>query len=253
MARRYDQRTTTFSPEGRLHQVEYAIEAISHAGSVIGIQAKDGVVLAGEKKETTKLVDPGKRGEKVYKIDDHVIVAVAGLTSDANALVNRARINAQHYFSRYGENEPVEQLVVSLCDYKQQYTQFGGLRPFGVSFMFAGWDRHFGFQLYQSDPAGNYTGWKATAIGNNYSSAVPMLKQDWKEDMALDEAVHLAAKVLLKTTESSSLTSDKCEFAVLTVKDGKVSHRMLTNDEILAESKKLEQEQQQTTTTTTTS
>ena len=69
---------------------------------------------------------------------------------------------------RYREDIPVEELVVRMCNYKQSYTQHGGLRPFGVSFLYAGWDRHHGFQLYLSDPSGNYGGWKATAIGQNY-------------------------------------------------------------------------------------
>jgi 20S proteasome subunit alpha 3 len=60
---------------------------------------------------------------------------------------------------------PVEQIVRHVCNYKQAYTQYGGLRPFGVAFLFAGWDKYFGFQLYQTDPSGNYSGWKATVIG----------------------------------------------------------------------------------------
>jgi 20S proteasome subunit alpha 3 len=101
----------------------------------------------------------------MYKLDEHLACAVAGITSDANILINTARISAQRYTFTYGEPMPVEQLVQSLCDTKQGYTQFGGLRPFGVSFLFAGWDTVHGFQLYQSDPSGNYGGWKATAIG----------------------------------------------------------------------------------------
>mmetsp|Transcript_41525 Transcript_41525/g.88045 ORF Transcript_41525/g.88045 Transcript_41525/m.88045 type:complete len:96 (-) Transcript_41525:12-299(-) len=95
MARRYDSRTTTFSPEGRLYQVEYAMEAINNAGSTIGILSKDGVILAGEKKTTSKLLDQGRSSEKIYAVDDHVICAVAGVTADANILINRLRLSAQ--------------------------------------------------------------------------------------------------------------------------------------------------------------
>ncbi len=94
-------------------------------------------------------------------------MAVAGITADANILINHARLEGQKYQLQYQEPIPIEQLVVRLCDMKQGYTQYGGLRPFGVSFLFAGWDEHFGFQLYQSDPSGNYGGWKAAAIGAN--------------------------------------------------------------------------------------
>ncbi|GMN49433.1 hypothetical protein TIFTF001_018609 [Ficus carica] len=164
MSRRYDSRTTIFSPEGRLYQVEYAMEAIGNAGTAIGILSKDGVVLVGEKKVTSKLLQTSTSTEKMYKIDDHVACAVAGIMSDANILINTARVQAQRYTYAYQEPMPVEQLVQSLCDTKQGYTQFGGLRPFGVSFLFAGWDKNFGFQLYMSDPSGNYGGWKAAAI-----------------------------------------------------------------------------------------
>ena len=112
----------------------------------------------------SKLLEPTKSSEKMYMIDDHVAVAVAGITADANILINQARMHAQRYRFAYQEPQPVEQLVQSLCDEKQAYTQFGGLRPFGVSMLYAGWDVTHGFQLYQSDPSGNYNGWRATCI-----------------------------------------------------------------------------------------
>ena len=89
------------------------------------------------------------------------------------------------------------------------------MRPFGVSFLFAGYDKHFGYQLYQSDPSGNYGGWKATAIGANSSSAQSILKQDYKEDMDLHASLLLAIKVLSKSMDSTQLTPDKLEFATL--------------------------------------
>jgi 20S proteasome subunit alpha 3 len=128
MSRRYDGRTTTFSPEGRLYQVEYAMEAISHAGTALGILASDGIVLACEKKITSKLLEPQKKSEKMYMIDEHVACAVAGITADANILINMARLHAQRYRFAYQEPQPVEQLVERLCDEKQLYTQYGGAR-----------------------------------------------------------------------------------------------------------------------------
>ncbi|CAL9049669.1 unnamed protein product [Musa acuminata subsp. burmannicoides] len=213
MSRRYDSRTTIFSPEGRLYQVEYAMEAIGNAGAAIGILARDGVILVGEKKVTSKLLQTSRSTEKMYKIDDHLACAVAGIMSDANILINTARVQAQRYTFAYQEPMPIEQLVQSLCDTKQGYTQFGGLRPFGVSFLFAGWDKNYGFQLYMSDPSGNYSGWKAAAIGANHQAAQSMLKQDYKDDITREEAVQLALKVLSKTMDSTSLTSEKLELA----------------------------------------
>lgn len=219
MSRRYDTRTTTFSPDGRLFQVEYAMEAISNAGSALGVLAKDGVVLAAEKRVTSKLLDTGAVGvrrEKMYKLDDHVACAVAGITADANILINSCRLSAQQYMFQYQEPIPVEQLVTLVCDQKQGYTQYGSLRPFGVSLLYAGWDDANGFQLYQSNPSGNYEGWKATSIGANHSAAENILRQDYVDDIALDDAVKLVVKVLSKTMDSAKLTTDKVELATLT-------------------------------------
>lgn len=98
-----------------------------------------------------------------------MVCSVAGITSDANVLTNELRFIGQRYLFSYGESIPCEQLVSWLCDVKQAYTQYGGKRPFGVSILYMGWDKHYGYQLYQSDPSGNYSGWKATCIGNNSS------------------------------------------------------------------------------------
>jgi 20S proteasome subunit alpha 3 len=232
MARRYDSRTTTFSPEGRLYQVEYAMEAIHNAGSTIGVVTKDGVILAGEKKTTSKLLDYTRCFEKLYAVDKHIVCAVAGITSDANILINKLRLGAQRYTYTYGEAIPVEQLIVQICDTKQGYTQFGGLRPFGVSFLFAGWDEHHGFQLYHTDPSGNYAGWKATAIGVNNQTATTVLRQEWKEDLPLKEGLNLVGKVLVKTLDTTTPTADKLEFGVLVKSGDGVAYRTLSSEEI---------------------
>lgn len=138
-----------------------------------------------------------------------MICAVAGMTADANILINYARQAAQRYLLTYNEDIPCEQLVRRLCDLKQGYTQHGGLRPFGVSFIYAGWDPQRQFQLYQSNPSGNYGGWKATSVGANNASAQSLLKQDYKEDCDLKEACGLAVKVLSKTMDSTKLSSEK--------------------------------------------
>ncbi|KAI4305552.1 hypothetical protein L6164_028912 [Bauhinia variegata] len=168
------------------------MEAIGNTGSAIGIFAKDGVILVGEKKVTSKLLQTSTSTEKMYKIDDHVACAVAGIMSDANILINTARVQAQRYAYAYQEPMPVEQLVQSLCDTKQGYTQFG-----------------------------------ATAIGANNQAAQSILKQDYKDDISREEAVQLALKVLSKTMDSTSLTSEKLELAeVLLSPSGKVKYQV---------------------------
>eukprot|EP01087_Luapelamoeba_hula_P006819 TRINITY_DN1691_c0_g2_i1.p1 TRINITY_DN1691_c0_g2~~TRINITY_DN1691_c0_g2_i1.p1 ORF type:complete len:248 (-),score=43.94 TRINITY_DN1691_c0_g2_i1:49-792(-) len=233
MARRYDSRTTIFSPEGRLYQVEYAMTAIDHAGAALGIQGKDGIVLAAEKKITSKLLEPGKHSEKMYRIDDHIACVVAGITADANILLNHSRLIAQRYLYAYCEPIPVEHLVHQICDTKQSYTQYGGLRPFGVSFLYAGWDQHHGFQLYQSDPSGNYGGWKATAIGANSAAATSIMKSNYNEESTtVESALQLAVKILSKTMDSTTLTSEKLEFSTLTLVDGIPVFRVFSGPEV---------------------
>jgi len=202
------------------------MEAISHAGTALGILASDGIVLAAEKKLTSKLLEPSKSSEKMYMIDEHAACAVAGITADANILINQARLHAQRYRFSYQEPQPVELLVQQLADEKQAYTQYGGLRPFGVSMLYAGWDKTYGFQLYKSDPSGNYNGWKATSIGANNQAATSLMKQEYKEEtISLDKALQLAVKVLTKTCDSTTLTPDKFDIATITCVDGKVVYK----------------------------
>eukprot|EP00529_Nitzschia_sp_RCC80_P042394 CAMPEP_0113507596 /NCGR_PEP_ID=MMETSP0014_2-20120614/36556_1 /TAXON_ID=2857 /ORGANISM="Nitzschia sp." /LENGTH=254 /DNA_ID=CAMNT_0000403229 /DNA_START=11 /DNA_END=772 /DNA_ORIENTATION=+ /assembly_acc=CAM_ASM_000159 len=243
MARRYDSSTTTFSPEGRLHQVEYAIEAINNAGTCVGILAKDGIVMASERRITSGLLAPAKTSEKTYQLCSHASCNVAGLTADANILIDQARLRAGRYAYQYQEPIPVEQLVEFVCNYKQYYTQRGGLRPFGVAFLFAGYDEHYGFQLYQSDPSGNYSGWKATVIGANNQAGKSLLKAEYKtgegeEDEEkipdVDEAVKLAVKVLNKTMDGTTAAAavEKMELYTMTRdENGQCVHKILTKTE----------------------
>lgn len=228
MSRRYDSKTTMFSPEGRLYQVEYAMEAVGHAGTCLGILAKDGIVLCAEKKTTHKLLDnlPGS-AEKLYRIDDHCAVGIAGITADANALITMIRNNVHHYKLVYQEHMPVEQVVRRMADIKQYFTQTGGVRPYGVSILYCGWDKHLGFQLYQGDPSGNYGGWKATCIGNNNQSAISMLEQDYDADIDTKGAINLAMKILSKTLDAQTLSSEKIEVAVVQRENGKVQYKVL--------------------------
>mmetsp|Transcript_17654 Transcript_17654/g.25775 ORF Transcript_17654/g.25775 Transcript_17654/m.25775 type:complete len:270 (+) Transcript_17654:109-918(+) len=251
MARRYDSSTTTFSPEGRLHQVEYAIEAINNAGTCVGILAKDGIVMASEKRVTSGLLAPSKTSEKTYKLCQHAACNVAGLTADANILIDQARLRAGRFEFQYVEPIPIEQLVEHVCNYKQAYTQYGGLRPFGVAFLFAGYDSQYGFQLYQSDPSGNYSGWKATVIGANNQAGKSLLKNEYGsskddgEEMKVEgsestdeitmpdvnEALRLAVKVLNKTMDATATSPEKMELFAMTLEDGSCVHKILSKDE----------------------
>eukprot|EP01059_Diplonema_ambulator_P020369 TRINITY_DN34134_c0_g1_i1.p1 TRINITY_DN34134_c0_g1~~TRINITY_DN34134_c0_g1_i1.p1 ORF type:complete len:271 (+),score=82.94 TRINITY_DN34134_c0_g1_i1:53-865(+) len=219
--RRFDSRTTIFSQEGRLYQVEYAMTAIGHAPLTLGLLTKEGVLLLAERPQQSALLDveAGQikdiSGEKLFMIDDHLAVSVAGLSADANTLMNHMRLTAQRYTYTYQEPIPVEHLVTTLCDIKQGYTQIGGLRPFGVSFLYAGWDNAHGFQLYHSDPSGNFSAWKANAIGQHTDAAQSVLKSEWKEGMSMEEGMLLGCKILNKC-QDGSLTTEKIEIGHMT-------------------------------------
>lgn len=212
--------------------MEYALEAINHAGTAIGVLAEDGIVLAAERKVTSKLLEQDTSAEKMYVLNDNILCAVAGMTADAGILINYMREEAQRYLSVYNQDIPIETLVRRVCNVKQGYTQHGGLRPFGVSFIFAGYDDRYGFQIYTSNPSGNYSGWKATSIGANNTSAETLLKQDYKDGINLEGAKKLALKVLSKTTDSSKLTSEKVEFATVQLRKEQPSLRIWKPAEI---------------------
>jgi len=185
------------------------------------------VVLAAEKKVASKLLEQDISAEKLYTLNDNMVCAVAGINSDASILINRARYYGQIYRRTYNEEISCEQLVRHLSDLKQGYTQHGGLRPYGVSLLYAGYDDDHEFQLFLSNPSGNYSGWKATSIGSNNSTAQTVLKQEFKENLPLKDAVALAIKVLSKTMDSSTLSSEKVEFATIGKnKDGKIVQKI---------------------------
>ncbi|KRZ02573.1 Proteasome subunit alpha type-4 [Trichinella zimbabwensis] len=216
----------------RLYQVEYAMEAINHAGTCLSLISKEGIIMVAENRITNKLLDDEASQEKIYRLNSDIICSVAGITADANVLVAMLRQQAQKYRVQYGESIPVEFLVSGMCDYKQAYTQYGGKRPFGVSILYGGWDTHFGYQLYQSDPSGNYTGWKASCIGNNSQAAIPFLQQDYDYETAtMDSIKNLAMKVMCRSLEAK-LTCERMEVATLCHVDGKTEVHVLTKSEI---------------------
>lgn len=129
----------------------------------------------------------------------------------------------------------MELLAQRMCDMKQGYTQYGGLRPFGVSLLYAGYDPQYQFQLYHSDPSGNYSGWKATCIGANNGTAQSLLKQEYKDTIGVKEAIGLVLRTMSKTMDSTTLGSEKCTrhalYKMSTDWDFAVEFAVLTLDE----------------------
>ena len=208
----YDRASIIFSPDGRLFQVEYAREAVKRGTTTIGLKYRDGVVLIVDKRISSHLVEPGSI-EKIFQIDDYIGCTTSGLVADARALVNRARIDAQINKITYGEKIPVKTLVKRICDFKQAYTQYGGVRPFGVILLIAGVDET-GPQLFATDPSGTFIGYKAGSEGAGRSEAMAYFEKNYREDMTLEEAIEMGIKAIHKGSEGK-LIPDAIEIAVL--------------------------------------
>jgi len=196
----YDRAITVFSPDGRLFQVEYALETVNRGATILGIACSEGVVLGAEEKIETKLQDTNFTW-KLYEVDDHLGAAVVGLGSDARILIDQARIYSQSNRLMYDEPIDVEIITKRVGDIKQLYTQHAGVRPFGVSIIFGGVDKT-GNRIFSTDPSGSYRGYKAIAVGIGRETVESILKEKYREDMSLDEAIKLAVKCLTTALEA---------------------------------------------------
>jgi 20S proteasome subunit alpha 5 len=210
----YDRGVNTFSPEGRLFQVEYAIEAIKLGSTAVGIQTKQGCVLAVEKRLTSPLLDPASV-EKIAEIDGHIGAAMSGLVADARTLVDHARVEAQNHTFTYDEPVGVEALTQAVCDLALSFGegQDGDSskrmsRPFGVALLLAGYDELEGPQLFFSDPSGTFVRYKAKAIGAGSEGAQSNLMESYNENMTLEEAEELALSTLKQVMEEKISTEN---------------------------------------------
>lgn len=208
----YDRAITVFSPDGRLFQVEYAREAVKRGTTAVGVKFKDGAVLAIDKRIASKLVDAASI-EKIFQIDEHIGCATSGLVADARVLVDRARIEAQINRLYYDEKISVESLVKRICDFKQTYTQYGGVRPFGTALLVAGVD-DVDIHLFETDPSGALMAYRAGAIGEGRNNALTLFESKYKDGMDMDNAVTLSVEALSQSTEEE-LTSKTVEVGVV--------------------------------------
>lgn len=203
---------TTFSPSGKLMQIEYALNAVKNGQPSVGLRAKDGVVLATENK--TSLLHEDEI--KIEKISEHIGIIYSGMGPDFRLLVKRARKIASQYELMYGEEIPTTELVARLAAVMQEYTQSGGVRPFGVSLLIAGWDlvkkRPL---LFQSDPSGAFFAWKATALGKNDTNAKTFLEKRYNDGLELDDGIHTAL-LTLRESFDVGMTDENVEIAVCT-------------------------------------
>ena len=194
----YDRAITVFSPDGRLYQVEYAIETVRRGTLAIGIKSKDGIVLAVEEKP--RKLQNSEITQKIFQIDDHIGVAAAGYIPDARSQVDNARFFSQSNRMIYDEPIEVESVAKHLADQCQQFTQYAGVRPFGVALIIAGVDKS-GSPIYLTDPSGTYISYDAVAIGSGADQVNEYLEKYYKKDMSLEDAAALAVESIYLVSE----------------------------------------------------
>jgi proteasome alpha subunit len=229
----YDRAITVFSPDGRLFQVEYAMELVSRGATILAITCPEGVILGAE--ENVEPLEEAEVSWKIFKVDDHIGAAIVGLSSDARILIDQARVYAQSNKLTYDEPIDVETVTKRISDIKQMYTQHAGVRPFGVSIIFAGVDKT-GSRIFYTHPSGTYRGYKATAVGAGRETAFGILKDEYKENMSLDDATKLAVKCLVKALEARQLPL-RMKIAVTSTETKKME--MLSDEKIEAIVKEL--------------
>ncbi|MEM2542397.1 MAG: archaeal proteasome endopeptidase complex subunit alpha, partial [Candidatus Korarchaeum sp.] len=220
----YDRAITVFSPDGRLLQVEYALSATKRTPLAVGMKCKDGVVLLAIRKYISPLATPP---EKIYKIDEHIGAIAAGLVGDGLVLIERGRIEAQYNRLVYGEPITVKNLAKRLALYKQQFTQYAGLRPFGVMIILGGIDE--GPELYVTHPGGAYYDYMAFAVGKNSDKVNETFRQTFKQEFSLDECLTYAVRVAMES-EEEEVNENYLEIAVIDLTTRKF--RELSREEI---------------------
>jgi len=211
----YDRSTTMFSPEGHLYQVDYASKIIEKGSPAIAIIYKQGILIVADKKIHSTLVLP-ESVEKVFKIDNHIWTTCAGLIGDGRRLVDFARQMSQENRTYYDQPIEVETLVKKIASVIQYYTQYGGGRPFGVSLIIAGYDS-LGKHIFEAEPSGAITAYKALAIGQNRQKLMDYLEKNFKENLNLEEALAIGIKAIsLNLEPKQKLNSQSIEVINIT-------------------------------------
>jgi proteasome alpha subunit len=199
----YDRAITVFSPDGRLYQVEYAIETVRRGTLAIGVKSRTGVLLAVEEK--ARKLQMTSVTQKIFQVDDHVGVAAAGYIPDARTQVDHARFFAQSNRLIYDEPVDVEAVAKNIADMAQQFTQYAGVRPFGVALILAGVDKN-GSALYLTDPSGTYIGYDAVAIGAGSDQVTEFLEKSYNNDISMEDAGALAIESIYLVSEDKTGT-----------------------------------------------
>lgn len=223
----YDRTATMFSPEGTILQVEYAQKTVRLGSASIGMICSDGVFILADKRVKDKLVIQ-KSATKIFEIDSHVFVSAAGIVSDARVLIERAQLTAQQHRITYDSPIEPELIIKEMSNMMQQFTQYGGARPFGVSLMVAGL-RGKKPELYTSDVTGNYFSYHANAIGENDEKIKERLREMYKPELTIKKGAKLALDIF-KEVQGKSFDLERFEMAYILNMEGQL-HK-ITEEEL---------------------
>jgi len=193
----YDQSVTTFGPNGKVYQVDYAMKAVEKSGLTVGVRCVDGVVLGVEKLILSKMM-VHKSNRRIYSANQQSGVATAGIAADARQLVNKARDESRSYKGFYGDHIPGKILADRLAGHVHMHTLYWYLRPFGASILVSNYDDLLGPQLYMIDPAGTCNRYFGTCIGNHRLAAQSELEKIDFEKVTCREAVMKVAEMIYK-------------------------------------------------------
>ncbi len=215
----YDRVATMFSPQGHLLQVEYAEKTVRLGSASIGIVCSDGVFIIADMRVDDKLIKQ-KSANKVHEVDSHIIASVAGIVSDARVLIEQAQVLAQQHRITYDSDIEPELVIKNISNTKQQFTQYGGARPFGVSLMLAGINRKKP-ELYTSDVTGNYFSYYANAIGENDDKIKELLRKKYTQDLTMKKGIKIALDIF-KEIQGNKFNINKFELCYIPSEDGRV-------------------------------
>ena len=215
----YDRTATMFSPQGHLLQVEYAEKTVRLGSASIGIVCVDGVFIIADMRVDDILIKQ-KSANKVNEVDAHIVASVAGIVSDARVLIEKAQVLAQQHRVTYDSDVEPELIIKDISNTKQQFTQYGGARPFGVSLMLAGINRKKP-ELYTSDVTGNYFSYNANAIGEKDDEIKDILREKYSADLTMKEGVKIALDIF-KEIQGDKFNINKFELCYIPSETGKM-------------------------------
>lgn len=174
------------------------MEVINAGNSIIGIHTKDGILIASEKKDFQNIIEDNQFSNTIFLLADNIFCATTGANPDAQVLINHARIEAQKYRKLFQEPMPIKNLIKIICEIKQRFTQIENRRPFGASLLIGGWDSFGGFQLYKTEPSGNFSEWNAVALGNNSFFNQIILNSEFQKNLDFRNTIGILVKIFKK-------------------------------------------------------